>query len=525
MIKRESLRRGSFSTSLLNVVGRGIGFFSVFLVSYLFGANSHTDVFYFLLSFTLLITTLFTNLYSSVFLPLFIKIKEQKNNHEAWQFLNSLFTYTVIFSVLLGCVYYFWAVEIIGSFSNFNPEILILSKDILAFFAPVISLMILVEFLKTVIQSQYQFTLPALSVLFNSVVNILLLIALGKIFGVKIMAISIVISYLLQFIFLFQYIKRHEPLFVFSFNYNKNHSSFLKLSAPIIVTQLFSIASMFYYDYSATIFSAGTLTSIALAQKVFSLPQDMIISPLSNIVAPVFSENAATNSYEKFTENFLRYNNLIWLVIIPISFFFIFFSESIIRLLFIRGAYTNEDARVSVITLQLFSIGLFGYSFHAIATRAFFAMQKTFWLSIISFVISLISIAITYITVKEFGYPGISLSRTLSVILLSVGSSVLLLKYYIPEFKLLRIFLPFLKMTAGALAASLASNFLFQLIYSYSFFKTSFSNTIVSFCFAAPVFILVYTFACYLLKVNVFLEAFSLIKNKISLNHLKFFKI
>lgn len=523
MIKKESVRKGAFSTSVLNVVGRAIGFFSVFLISYLFGANKDTDIFYFLLSFTALIITLFTSLYTSVFLPLFIKIKEQEGNHKAWQFLNSLFGYTVIFSILLGSVYFLWSVKIISHFSNFSPAVLLLSKNILAFFAPVITFMLLVEFLKTVIQSQYQFTLPALSVLFNSVINILLLVVLGKVYGIKIMAVSVLVSYLSQFIFLFRYIKKHEPLFSIRFRYSKHHNIFWGLSAPVIITQLFSVISMFYYDYSATIFSAGTLTSITLALKVFSLPNDMIISPLSNVVAPVFSENSASYDFKRFNKNLVKYNNTIWLIIIPISFFFLFFSDSIIQLLFLRGEFTAENARVSTITLKLLSFGLFGYSFHALATRAFFAMQKTYLLSIVSLAVSLVSIGMTYLFVKELGYTGIPLSRSLSVLLLSVGSSLLLLRAYLPNFKFLDIVVPFIKMTVAATIAALVAFLFFKTISSFSITENNFINTAFSFSFAIPIFITIYGGMCYVLKIDEFLENISFIKNKILIT-LKFLK-
>jgi putative peptidoglycan lipid II flippase len=524
MIKRESLRRGSFSTSLLNIIGRAIGFVSVFLISYLFGANKDTDIYYFLLSFTALVTTLFTNLYSSVFLPLFIKIREQESNSKAWDFLNSLFTYTIFMALALGALYYLFAVSIIRQFSNFDLSALILSKDMLLFFAPVITLMILVEFLKTIIQSQYQFTLPALSVLFNSVINILLLILLGKMFGVKIMAVATVLSYLLQFVFLFHYIKKNEAHFAFSFWHNENHKLFFKLSAPIVITQLFSVSSMFYYDYSATMFSAGTLTSIAIAVKIFSLPNDMVISPMSNVVAPVFSENSANLDFKSFNRNFLKYNNIIWLIIVPISCFLIFFGNDVIELLFLRGKFTIEDVQVSGITLKLLSFGLVGYSFHAIATRAFFARQKTLWLSVISLAVSIITILITFLLVKEFGYTGIAVARTISVLVLSVGSSLILLRLYLPGFKFLELLIPFCKMVTAAVTASVVSYFLFGACKTINIFESHQLNLSICFCLAVAAFTSIYAFVCYMLKVEEFLDVFSLLKNKISFTYLKFLK-
>jgi putative peptidoglycan lipid II flippase len=524
MIKRESLRRGSISTSILNIFGRVIGFISIFLISYLFGANNDTDIFYFLLSFTALVTTLFTNLYSSVFLPLFIKVREQRSNKEAWIFLNSLFTYTVFFAIFLGGLYCLWAVRIVDYFSQFNSKTLTLSQDLLVLFAPVITLMILVEFLKTVIQSQYQFTLPALSVVFNNVINILLLISLGKIFGIKVMAVSVVISYALQFVFLMRYIKKHELLFKFSLKYTKDHTVFFRVSTPVVLTQLFSIAAMFYYDYSATMFSAGTLTSIAIAIRIFSLPNDMVIAPLSNVIAPVLSENAACKDFKKFNENFLKYNNTIWMVVIPISFFFMFFSDDIVRLLFLRGKFTIQDAHVSSITLKLLAFSLFGLSFNAISTRALFALQKATVLSISSLIVSLASIAVTYFAVEMFGYAGIAAARTAAVVVLCVGSLLFLLKQFMPEFSLVKTFFPMLKMTLAAVVSSFISYFLFNKITSLKLLDSTFSNDILAYFFSLPVFFIIYSYSCYFFKITEFVQVFSFLKEKMASYNLKFLK-
>ena len=107
MIKQESFKKGSLITAILNIIARLVGFATVFVIASKFGASGKTDVYYFLLSTIGLFSAIVTSFHSTVFLPLFIKIRNQKNIIEAWNFFNSLFTYSLVFSLFFGLLFYF----------------------------------------------------------------------------------------------------------------------------------------------------------------------------------------------------------------------------------------------------------------------------------------------------------------------------------------------------------------------------------------------------------------------------------
>ncbi|MDF1548166.1 MAG: hypothetical protein P1P88_10120, partial [Bacteroidales bacterium] len=90
MIKKESILKGGILTSLFNFFGKILGLGSIYLITKEFGANDDTDIFYLLLSFSMLLVAVFSSLQSSVFIPLFIKIKTKDGEKRAWNFSNSL---------------------------------------------------------------------------------------------------------------------------------------------------------------------------------------------------------------------------------------------------------------------------------------------------------------------------------------------------------------------------------------------------------------------------------------------------
>ena len=514
MIKRESVKKGSVTTSLLNIVGRFVGFFSVFLISYFFGANSKTDVYYFMLSFTALIVAIFSSLQGIVFLPLFIKLQETDGKELAWKFLNSLLLYTMILIVVVGMVFVFFYADILHVFSQFSNEAIKSSKEIVLLFGPILVLMVLAEFLRTIIQSHYQFTYPAIILFFANLFMIVFLLLFGKAVGVLIMVISVICSYLFQCIFMFAYIKRFEPLFGFNIKFMDQHKEFLKIAAPVLITQLLSSFTMFFYDYSATIFTAGTLTAISFASRIFALPNDMMISPMSNVVSPLFSEHNAKQDYKKLTDDYLKYNNMVWYIIVPLSVFFIFYSTPIIEILFKRGHFNDNDVAISSNSLKYFSIGLFGLSYNAITTRAFFSLQKTLWISVSSFAINILSVMMTYFLIRQIGYSGISISRSASVIIFSVGSCILFSYMYIKNFKLKYILIPFLKMVSCSAIAGFLSINIYKFLSGSLLFNLKIVDLIFKFTISSIFYFITYYALSYFVKLNEFSAISNLFTNK-----------
>lgn len=510
MIKRESIKKGSITTSLINIIGRIIGFFSVFLIAFYFGANDKTDVYYFMLSFTGLLSTLFTSLHTTIFLPFFIKLKEQLGEKSAWRFINSLFTYTLVSAVFISILIFLFYSGILEFVSHFSLYTINSSKTIILLFIPILTLMILVEFLRTILFANHQFTFPAFTVAFNSTLMVILILIFRKSAGVQILAYSVFYSYVFQFVLLFLYIKRNEPLFKFSFELVKQYKEFLKLGIPILITQIFGAFSMFFYDYTATMFTAGTLTALAYANRIATLPNDMIITPISQVLVPIFSENNAKGEFHQLTQNYYKFNTILWLIVIPISIYFISFSIPIIGLLFERGGFTHDNALIASRSLQLFSIGLFGYSFNAISSRVYLALQKTMWTSLSSLLISILSIGITYVMVNTIGFQGISLSRSVSIVLLSVGSCILFSSIYVLGFKIKEIFIPFFKIAVCGIISGVISVFLYQELTRIIVLRVNIISLALNLSISSIFYFGLFCLFCFLFKIKEFTYLFNI---------------
>jgi putative peptidoglycan lipid II flippase len=262
---------------------------------------------------------------------------------------------------------------------------------------------------------------------------------------------------------MYLYIKKRVKTFSIGFKKTNYLINFIKNAVPVLGAQILGSFSMFFYDFYSSSFSAGILTSISYSQRIFSLPSEMIINPISNILSTTFSKEGSSNS-NKLLSTYIEYNNTIWFIIIPITFFLFFFSEPIIEIFYYRGSFTKENVIIASKSLKYFSLSLIGLSFVNVNSRLIYSIQKTKLISLFSLIIGILSVITTSIFCNKFGYIGISISRTFSVLFLSMLAGIILLYIYFKTFNILDIIKPLFKMVIAAIIVGNFTNYSFNFL-------------------------------------------------------------
>ncbi|MGF2411894.1 MAG: hypothetical protein ACQUYJ_06185, partial [Ferruginibacter sp.] len=95
MIKSESYKKGVVISTFLNVFTKGIGFLNTLIIAFYFGANTGTDIYFYILAVAALITSTINGIDYLVLVPQSMKLRQQKSEQEAQTFIN-FFIYTYI---------------------------------------------------------------------------------------------------------------------------------------------------------------------------------------------------------------------------------------------------------------------------------------------------------------------------------------------------------------------------------------------------------------------------------------------
>ena len=89
-------------------------------------------------------------------------------------------------------------------------------------------------------------------------------------------------------------------------------------------------------------------------------------------------------------------------------------ATPIVRLLFERGRFTPADTAATAAAVQLYALGLVGYSVVKIVSPAFFAMGRSRTPAAVGVAAVLLNAGLSVSTAPIFGYKGLALSASIA---------------------------------------------------------------------------------------------------------------
>jgi len=261
-------------------------------------------------------------------------------------------------------------------------------------------------------------------------------------------------------------------------------------------------------------YSKGTLTAITYAGRISSLPADLLFMPIATVLAPFFSDHHAKKEKDLILNKYIDTVRFLWFLLIPISTILICYSHEFIEILYQRGNFSKESTMICSNALRCYAVSIFGLAFVAVNSRLLISMGKTFVPSISAVFISGVSILITQACSNKFGYIGIPLSRTISVIGLSMIIGLFLSKKYLIGFKTNKLIVPLAIMISASFLSFLLNVAIFQFLD-----KLIIWNNILKLIIESSLLIIGYLFACFIFKIK---ETGIVLENAIKVVPIKF---
>jgi len=159
----------------------------------------------------------------------------------------------------------------------------------------------------------------------------------------------------------------------------------------------------------ASFLPPGSIATLGYADTIFQLAVSLFVA-LQSAVFPFFSEQVARGQIESLQYDFSQMTNLTLFLTLPATVILLFYSTSIIRLLYGHGAF-NETAVVSTgKLLVIYSLGLCALSIAFIANKTVLAFQDNRFVGFLGISNLFIKLILNYIFVPIWGASGVALS-------------------------------------------------------------------------------------------------------------------
>lgn len=191
----------------------------------------------------------------------------------------------------------------------------------------------------------------------------------------------------------------------------------IKLMVPATVGLSAVQINIFINTNFAASCMEGSVSWLNYAFRLVQLPIGIFGVTLSIAMMPLLAKQAAKKDIESMRSTLISSLVMVLALTIPATAGLILLSEPIIRLIFEHGAFTPEDTLATATTLSLYAVGLFAYSANKVLVPAFYALDKTRYPVIASFLAVAANLLFINLTIDRFQHLAIALSTSVTMIL------------------------------------------------------------------------------------------------------------
>ena len=121
----------------------------------------------------------------------------------------------------------------------------------------------------------------------------------------------------------------------------------------------------------------GSISALNYASRINTLVLSIFVTAITTVIFPIMSREFNRGNKQEIV-NIIRYGvNLILIVTIPATIGMMVLATPIVEVIFLRGAFTQDNVTMTSIALIGYAVGLVGMSIRLIASRAYYAFQDS----------------------------------------------------------------------------------------------------------------------------------------------------
>lgn len=364
---------------------------------------------------------------SAAFVTVFSAYQTNRSQADTWRLAANVLTFFLIFLSFLTLLGIFFSEEIVAILApDFGlipgkTELTVQLTRIMFPFLVVISLSAVVM---GILNTKGRFFIPAIASSFFNLGSLIGGISLAVILprygqpAIVGMAIGTLIGGLAQLGIQIPALLgtgfRYRPVFNLK---DPGLIQILKLMIPATIGLSATQINIFINTNFAASCAEGSVSWLYYSFRLVQLPIGVFGVALSIAMLPVLAKQAAKKDIAAMKGTMVSSLTMVFALTLPATAGLIILSKPIIRVIFEHGAFTAIDTLATAQTLSLYAIGLFAYSANKILVPAFYALDKTQYPVIASFLAIICNIVIINLTIDQFQHLAIALSTSCTMLI------------------------------------------------------------------------------------------------------------
>lgn len=387
-----------------------------------FGTDNVVDAFLIAFLLPTFAINVLARSFGSAMMPTYIRVRNNGSVATARKLFSSVMVLAIWFMVTTAVGLAILApivLPLLGS--GFSVQTMELALSLFYWLLPVFIFSGACQIYAAAINADERFIMVALVPAITPVCSVVLLVLLAEQWGIYALAAGIVAGSIVEVLVLARVAAgRGLPLLPRWYGANNELRVVMRQYVPMVTAAFLMGGTVLVDQAMAAMLESGSVATLNYANKVVALILGVGSMALGTAVLPHFSRMVADGDWAGVRHTFRTYTRLILFISVPVTAVLFLFSESIIGILFERGAFSTEDTRLVgqvqayyLLQVPFFMLGIMG-------VRLLSAVAKNQILMKISFVNLIVNIVANYVFMQHFGVVGIALSTAL-VYALSFG--------------------------------------------------------------------------------------------------------
>jgi putative peptidoglycan lipid II flippase len=387
-----------------------------------FGTGDVVDAFLIAFLLPTFAINLLAGSFSSAMMPAYIRLKDNASAATARQLFSSILVLALLFMVSAALVLAILAPTILPLLgSGFSAQTMALALSLFYWLLPVLVFSGACKIYAVAINADERFILVALVPAITPICSVVLLVLFVEQLNIYALAAGLLVGSVAEASILASVAAgRGLPILPRWFGLNDDLRSVMRQYVPMVAAAFLMSGTMLVDQAMAAMLESGSVATLNYANKVVAMVLSVGSIALGTAVFPHFSRMVAKEDWGAVRHTFSTYTRLILLISVPTTVVLFLFSESIIGILFERGAFSAQDTRLVGQAQAFYLLQIPFYVLGIMGVRLLSAVAKNQILMKISFVNLLTNIVANYIFMLYFGVVGIALS-TATVYALSFG--------------------------------------------------------------------------------------------------------
>ena len=423
----------SFSLlTILTVFEKIIAFVFQAVLAALLGTGVMTDAYFSAAElFGVLEVTAISSL-TVVALNRYSEYLSREGEKEGFSFLSNLLSFYMPFLAILSAVIFVFAdpvsYMVAPGFSADAHGVLVLCIRVMATI-PVIECVTAIGL--AVLRQKRRFALTSLKSLFISVAGIVFVVIFSKtkVNSAVTLSVAYMVSMLLFCILTMVYTAKYGKLRLVKPTVNAEIRATVRMILPLIVSYGITRTTMMIGKIISSFLGNGAVSQLTYAHNLYAVVSAIFITNLSTILLTDFNELVSQKKNFAVVQKIRSVMPAMTMVLIPITVVSIVCGKDIVRIVYERGSFSNNDTVLVANVLAVYALNFIPAMIQSIYNQILYANNDTktpMWIAIVSIVVNF---SVSMLLINVIGLPGVAGGTMVASILCRIA-----IKRYFPKF-------------------------------------------------------------------------------------------